>query len=291
MSYRDLYCTKYSGFLNLNIPYSEAEFVLFGVPLDASASFVGGARFGPESIRRASLNLETFDFEDRIDVKKLRLIDIGDVDIDNSSLEENLNRVEKVVSEIISDSKKPLVLGGEHTLTLGTTRCLRKFALLCFDAHLDLRDEYVGSKLSHASVMRRVLGETRVEKIVFVGTRAVSTEEYKFVKDNPKITIISAGEALDVGFTGVADRINDEFKDCGDIYVSIDIDVLDPSAAPNVGNPEPGGFSYEFTRKLISKFSGNIVGADITEVAPVLNIDITSIFAAKLAFDLLKKMK
>ncbi|MEM4206973.1 MAG: arginase family protein, partial [Nitrososphaerota archaeon] len=145
MSYRELYCTKNTGFLNLNYSYNEAEFIVLGVPLDVTASFIPGARFGPDSIRRASINIESFDYTANLDVRKSKLADIGDIDVDYSNIDLTLDKVTKVLSEILSDGKKPIILGGEHTITLGACRAIKPQMMICFDAHLDLRKEYAGA--------------------------------------------------------------------------------------------------------------------------------------------------
>lgn len=275
----------------MNTPYAEAEFVVFGVPLDMTATYFPGARFGPESIRRASLNIETFDFESGFDVKKIKIIDIGDIDVDYSSINETLVKISKVSSEILSDSKKPLILGGEHTLTLGACRAFKKTVLICFDAHLDLREEYAGAKLSHATFMRRLVEEENVDRIIFVGTRAISSEESEFIRGKTNIRVITAKEACKNGLEPTLKLIKNEINNYQNIYVSIDMDVFDPFLSPSVGNPEPGGLTYDLVSGVIESLEKNIIGADVTEVAPIYNIDITSIYAAKLLFKIIKAMK
>ncbi len=285
MSYRELYCTKNTGFLNSNTPYRDAEFIVVGVPLDMTSSYISGTRFGPDSIRRASVNIETFDYEKGVDVKKIKLTDIGDVDVDYSSIDLTLDKITKVLSEILNDGKRPVILGGEHTITLGVCRAVKPQAMICFDAHLDLREEYAGARISHASFMKRIIEERLVEKILFIGTRAVCKEELKFIKNNGVHRFISSKDVYKNELPSLIKFIEDELSSYRYVYISIDMDVLEPAFSPWVGNPEPGGLTYNFVSDIIEKLDKlNFIGVDVTEVTPVYNIDITSIYAAKLLF-------
>ncbi len=284
MSYRELYCTRNTGFLNSETPYEKAEFIVLGVPLDMTTSYMPGARFGPDSIRRASLNIESFDYETGVDVRKIKLTDIGDIDVDYSSLELTLDKITKVVSEILRDSKKPLILGGEHTLTLSVCRAIKPKMMICFDAHLDLREEYAGAVISHASFMRKVVEERVAEKILFIGTRAVSQEEVKFIKNTREHSFITAKEVYKSEPSSIIKFIGDTVSTYPEVYISIDMDVLEPFLTPAVGNPEPGGLTYNFVSDVIENLDTTIIGADVTEVTPLYNIDLTSIYAAKLLF-------
>ncbi|MHA1409045.1 MAG: agmatinase [Candidatus Odinarchaeia archaeon] len=293
MSYRELYCSKNAGFLNSPSQYGEAKYVIVGAPLDLTASFNSGSRFAPESIRRASINLETFNTTLMRDISELEITDIGDIDINYSSIKENISRIEKVIGEIYGDGKIPITLGGEHTVTFGCVKPLKEFTVICFDAHLDLRDEYCGASISHATVMRRILEETVVNKIIFVGTRALSKEEFKIIEENPKATSITIDEIRDSRIQKIINKINKDTKE--NIYLSIDMDVFDPSIAPSVGNPEPNGLRYDEFYDIIQGVKQAIAGFDICEITPYHTIDITALYASKIIFDLittieLKKM-
>lgn len=290
MSYRELYCTKNTGFLNANTSYEDSEFIVLGVPLDMTSSYIPGARFGPDSIRRASINIETFDYDTCFDARYVKLADIGDIDVDYSSIELTLEKVTKVVSEILSDSKKPVILGGEHTLTLGVCRAVKPCFMICFDAHLDLRDEYAGARISHASFMRKIIKEEEVEKILFIGARAFSQEEFKFIKNNKEHRVITSSEVYKNELPSLIKIINDEASSYPQVYISIDMDVLEPAFSPSVGNPEPGGLTYNFVSTIIENLNNSITGVDVTEVTPLYNVDITSIYAAKLLFKLINAM-
>ncbi|WEU39939.1 MAG: agmatinase [Candidatus Odinarchaeum yellowstonii] len=290
MSYRELYCSKSTGFLNLNISYNDAEFIVLGVPLDSTSSYIPGARFGPDSIRRASINIETYDYTTGFDVRESKLADIGDIDVDYSSIDLTLDKITKVLSEILTDRKKPIILGGEHTITLGVCRAVKPQMMICFDAHLDLREEYAGARISHATFMRRVFEEGIVEKTLFIGTRAVSREESKFMKKISGHRVITAKEVYEKDSPSIIKIIEEEISSYPHVYISIDMDVLEPAVAPSVGNPEPGGLSYNFVSEVIEKLDGVLIGVDLTEVTPLYNIDITSIYAAKLIFKAISSM-
>lgn len=190
----------FSGFVS---SYEASHFIVLGVPFDGTSSYKPGSRFGPSAIREASCNIETFSLRTLEDIEHVKICDIGDLWVTHGNLVETNKKVEQVTAEITKSHRFPIILGGEHSITYGEVKALGKdVAVIQFDAHMDLRDEYLGEKWSHATVMRRISEEVGVPNIIEVGTRAPSKEEYMFakksglnfftsgtVKKNPKETI------------------------------------------------------------------------------------------------------
>jgi len=241
------------------------EAVLFGVPFDGTASFRAGARFGPGAIRAASHSLETFSpFIDR-DLEGMQYADWGDIEVPPGSAARTVELVHSKVAEIYKAGAKPLMLGGEHTVTLGAVQAAferyPKLSILHLDAHTDLRDEYLGEKMSHATVMRRIIEVLPPERVYRYGLRAGTREE-----------IIGSGLELPLGLEGGQRDIEKALGKLpmdAPLYVTIDLDVFDPSLMPGVGNPEPLGITYrEFIQiaRLLSR--RRLIGADVVELAP-----------------------
>jgi len=252
-------------FLGATMEGVRSEVVLLGVPFDGTASYRAGARFGPEAIRSASYSLETFSpFIDR-DLEGMQYSDWGDLEVPAGSAARVVELVRARVRDIYKSGAKPFVLGGEHTITLGAVQAaFEKYpnlSVLQLDAHTDLREEYLGDRLSHATVMRRIMDFVPAERIYRFGVRAGTREE-----------LIGSGLDLPLGFEGGQRDIE---KTIGHIpldvplYVTIDLDVFDPSLMPGVGNPEPLGITYrEFIQIVRILSQRNMVGCDVMELAP-----------------------
>jgi len=287
MSYRELYVSPTLVFSGLQKTFDEADYVVLGVPFDLTSTYRTGARFAPTAIREASLNIETYSFSASVDVEDLRLHDLGDLNV-TSDTDETLRRLELVVKEIL-DAKKLLVLmGGEHTITLGATRALSKnCAILSFDAHLDLRNEYMNLKTSHTTFMRRINEQVHPIQIVEIGTRAVCKEELNYAK-KAGVTYITVGEIRNKGVEKVTQKVEKLLGDVKQIYLTIDMDVLDPAFVPAVQNPEPNGLCtcifYELLNGLCDR---RVVTFDVVEVAPHYDNGGTAIQAAKTIFEVL----
>ena len=254
----------------------EAKIWIIGVPFDSTVSFRPGTRFAPAKIREVGWELESYNPLRGIDVEDLQVSDVGDIPltVEYSVLERHLK---KVIELAMSHSKKTAVIGGEHLITLPIVKTLKKrygsLRLVVFDAHLDLRDEYPqGSSYSHATVMRRI-SEMGVQ-ILYYKPRAFSREEYEYLSKTP---IVSIAEE------------NDFRQLSGHIYISIDVDAIDPSYAPGVGNPEPLGITpHEILDALsiIASSNADVVGFDIVETNPLVDVnDVTSLTAAKILME------
>jgi len=260
----------------------EDVFGIIGIPFDSTATYMPGARFGPAAIREASYNFERYNLTFNRELKAT-VFDLGDIEVALGNFKETSKRIIDTLSKLTS-YVKPLIFGGEHTITYPIIKVLQSRlepVIIHFDAHMDIRDNYNG-RFSHATVMRRIY-ELEPAGIIMIGVRSASREEIKFVKEHDIEYYTSHIIQED------AEEVSSKLKSIkGPIYVTIDIDVLDPSHAPMVGNPSPCGltpFHMEKFIKIIAK--KEIVGVDIVEVASSKKGDLTSINAAKIVHDLL----
>lgn len=285
MGYTQLRISPTPLFLGISTPFDGADFVLLGVPFDATSTYRPGSRFGPLAIRKASENLEVYSFRTGLDLEEeVRLFDMGDLNV-LASVEGTLDRLETVVREVLDAGKFPVILGGEHTITYGAVKALGDgVAVLSFDAHMDLRDEYLGSRLSHATFMRRLAELIGPEKVMEVGVRAVSREELGFAEDSG-LQYISEREI--VSGEGIVDVIDAFLSDQKRVYLTIDMDVIDPSYAPAVGNPFPGGMSPTALLDILQSVWPNVVGFDLVEVSPLYDGGQTAIQAAHIVHEAL----
>jgi len=288
MSFLELYVRRTLAFAGSECRFEDADYVIVGVPFDNTSSYRPGSRFAPCAIREASLNIEGFSFRSNRSIDDLRIHDAGDLDV-SLRVEETLRRLELVTREIIEAGKTPVLIGGEHTLTIGSVKAINKpFKLLCFDAHLDLRDEYLDMKFSHATVNRRIYETNKnLEGIIIVGARAACKEETEYA-EKKGIHIISSREILDGNIKDFSSKINRLIGDSGALYISVDMDVLDPAFAPAVQTPEPDGISTNQLLNMISEINlDRLVAFDITETTPPYDFGVTSTVAAKIIFEVL----
>lgn len=256
---------------------------LFGCPLDQTSTFRSGSDRAPESIREASDSIETYSpFLDR-DLTDYRFADLGDVDFSNADLETCLERIESFCSTILNQGAKPVALGGEHTVTLPIVRGLNKvchdFLVIHLDAHTDLRDTYEGASLSHATVIRRVVDLIGPERLIQMGIRSGTREEFVWMKQNGTLYQWDKGTEK-----SLLKRLNN----C-EVYVTLDLDVLEPACLPGTGNPEAGGWFYNDLERFIKILTSvKLIGADVVELNPGLDKSgMSSILAAKIVRELL----
>ena len=284
MSYKDLFLTS-EPLITLIKEGIEPIARIFGVPFDSTVTFRPGARFGPNAIRQAYMNIEIYSSFLDVDLESLSVLDLGNLRFTNN-VEEMVYSVGKVVTEMVQEGGTFGVLGGEHTLTFGTYLSIPKdAALIIFDAHLDLRDEFAGLKLSHATFLRRLTDKIGTKSIIDVGSRAASREEWK-VADSIGLSLIPMQTVHNLAKP--EKLLLDFLKEFESVYVSIDLDVLDPSFAPGVGNPEPDGLSIHKLLEFLYSLRGKkIVGFDIVELTPLYDNGITAIVAAKLMNELM----
>ncbi|MEM0157911.1 MAG: agmatinase [Thermoplasmataceae archaeon] len=257
--------------------YSDAKYVIFGVPFDNTSSFRRGSRLAPDAIRLAYDNLESYEFAYDVDFASLGMSDLGNLQVTEDA-EEVVDYVQSVTKMILDDGKIPIMLGGEHSITTGIIRNLPDVNLVIIDAHSDFRYEYFGNKFNHACVTRRALEILGPNRITSIGTRSVSLEEIR----SPEWKDVTFIPAREVNRKGIEFAIRQILaQDPEKIYLSIDMDGVDPSFAPGVGTPEPYGLNHTDVCDLIEAISGRMVGMDIVEITPVYDNGNTSMLAAK----------
>jgi agmatinase len=264
----------------------DAGVVLVPVPYDSTTSYRTGSRYGPKAIITASRQLEDYDNELDRDISEVGIYTAAEVEADVSGPEAMVGRIADVVRPLAATGKLVGVLGGEHTVTIGAVRAFREtypdLSVLYLDAHADLRDEYMGSPWSHACVARRVAEST---PLMEVGVRSMSAEERVFADSEP-VPIWYWSTAGD-DIRDVAEWALEGLS--GNVYISIDLDVLDPSLMAAVGTPEPGGMGWNEVIALLRAVAGSrrIVGFDITELSPPEGPEACAFTAAKLAYKLI----
>lgn len=250
-------------FLGCDADYADARLVLFGVPFDGTTSFRPGTRFGPPAIRSESFGIETYSpYCDR-DLTDYALFDAGDLDLPFGNPAAVLERTEEFTRRLLADGKKPVMLGGEHLVTLGAVRALARqypdLHIIHFDAHTDLREEYLGEPLSHASVMKRcwdILGDGRIHQY---GIRSGERCEFRFAQEHTDLHRFNLND-----FKALLPQLEGK-----PVYFSLDLDVLDPSIFCGTGTPEAGGVSFqELLDAVLELHRLNIVGCDINELSP-----------------------
>lgn len=259
--------------------YNDAEAVIFGIPYDHTACFKAGAREAPTAIRRASYNFEEIHFEHGVHQRRLEVYDYGNCD-DFILPEDMFAEVDFAVRPAINDGKFTVAMGGEHSINIPIIRAFpeRSIALISIDAHLDSRDEYLGTPFSHACVMRRAAEHLGLDNVYVLGARAIGEEELD--RDDP-VPFVSSYEIMDIGIEKAVERALDSVK-AEKVYLTLDIDGIDPAFAPGTGTPEPFGLMPIDVKKAINLIGDRLVGFDVNEVCPPADPSgITSILAAR----------
>jgi agmatinase len=290
MSNRELYVSPSNVFSGFQTSFDNADYVVLGVPFDVTSTYRTGARFGPTAIRQASLNIETYSFRTGIDVENIKIHDLGDLHVSTDTAK-TLEMLQSVIKDILTARKIPVIIGGEHTITLGIAkglgRAASKTAIVSFDAHLDLRNEYSGLKVSHTTFMRRTNEEVRPAKIIEVGTRAVCKEELKYAKE-ANIDFFTTQYVRKEGSALVAKLLKEKLENCKNVYVSVDMDILDPAFVPAVQNPEGDGLEMHHLLDLLGPICDQrVVGFDVLEIAPDYDRGVSAVQAAKVIFEML----
>ncbi len=274
---------KYNLFGLEEQDYKKAKVVVVPIPYDATLTYRSGARDGPHAIIDASRNLELYSYEIGEDISKIGIYTTDEMAPDLSSPENMAKRIQKEIGILLDDGKMPLLLGGDHSIAIGAIGAFKErkkdISIIQFDAHSDSRDEIFGSKYTHASVMARV--REMYDKVVQVGLRSIDGDSAKAL--NPKCTLTME----DIhGLSGkeIARKIIEATG--SEIYITIDLDVLDPSEMPSVGTPEPDGLSFNQITEIIREISKKkrLVGLDIVELSPIPYITYPNFTAAKLAY-------
>ena len=251
-------------FIACDCEYEDAKIVLFGAPFDSTTSFRPGTRFASKAIRSESFGIETYSpYQDK-DLEDSRVFDSGDLELRFGSPESALADIEERTQTILDDGKLPLMIGGEHLVTLGAVRAVAKkypdLHVIHFDAHADLRDDYLGETLSHACVLHRVWELVGDDRIFQFGIRSGERQEFVWAKDHTHM------QKFD--FKGLKETV--ERLKGKPVYFTLDLDVLDPSIFPGTGTPEAGGVSFMDLLDAVKDLTGlNIVGCDVNELSPV----------------------
>ncbi|KAA0259564.1 agmatinase [Deferribacter autotrophicus] len=266
-------------FIECNKNFDDSEIVIIGIPYDGTSSYRPGSRFAPDEIRKASYGLETFSPIQNKDLLDKNICDIGDLELSFGNKLDILKKIEIEIDKIIHQNKKILSIGGEHLITYPIIKSyLKKYPdlfLIHFDAHADLRDDYLGENLSHATVIRRISELIGLNRIFQYGIRSGTKEEFDIIRNN---------NLLNRDLNKVKNIIGDT-----PVYITVDLDILDPSVFPGTGTPEPGGISFNsLINKLHILSELNIVGCDVVELAPDYDPSkVSTIVAAKIIRELL----
>lgn len=246
------------NWMGQNPDYASSDIIMLGLPFDGTVSYRPGSRFAPEQIRLASWGLEEYSPNFDKHLEDVNFHDVGDLEFPLGNTYKSLEVIEQNVEDIYKDGKKVFGIGGEHLVTLPEIKAVSKFykdlAIVHFDAHTDLREEYLGEEMSHSAVIRHASKIVAPENIKQIGIRSGMKEEFEFMKKHG--TLVHKFEELDV-------------LKSKKIFVTVDLDVLDPSVMPGTGTPESGGMQF---RELIDWFkylkNFDIIGADVVELAP-----------------------
>lgn len=282
-----IYEEPIQAFLDKHDSSVQSGYVLFGAPLDLTTSYRRGTRFAPNSIRQTSRYIETYSIRTGLSWNDLRLKDIGNMTL-SDNLFDSLEMIEKGIKNIGATSEIPVMIGGEHTITYAAIEAIRPELLIVFDAHLDLRDKLFGEELCHATYLRRILEKHDFELII-IGARAFSLEELSYANSEDRVSIIKANELCDV------ERVNqviEAVKKVDSVYLSFDMDVVNPCEASAVGNPSPEGPSVSVILDFINKVCNKkFSGFDLNEVTPLYDNGLTSIQAAHIILETLYSMQ
>lgn len=253
-------------FLGCDNEYEDSKIVIFGAPFDSTTSYRPGTRFASRTMRAESYGLETYSPYQDLDLEDYAVFDAGDLELCFGDSSLALDDITEITRTILNDGKLPMMIGGEHLVTLGAVRAVAEkypdLHIIHFDAHADLRDDYLGAKLSHASVLRRchdIVGDGRIFQF---GIRSGDRAEFLWGKDRVTTHLFDF-ETLDDVLENLMGK---------PVYFTLDLDVLDPSVFPGTGTPEAGGVSFNELLTAVLKLGKlNIVGTDINELSPPLD--------------------
>ncbi|NSW90437.1 MAG: agmatinase [Firmicutes bacterium] len=289
MSLKDGNSTLGTRFMASVEKYNNADVIMVGVPMDYTSSFKPGSRFGPQKIREVSVGLEEYSLYLNRSISTTAFFDCGDLELPFGDVQGSLKIIEEAAEEILKDNKIPLFIGGEHLISVPAIKQVYKkygndLIVFHFDAHADLRDGYIGCNNSHASAIRRITDFMPGKNIFQFGVRSGTEEEFNFAMKNTNLYKYDVLRPLEEVIKIVDKR---------PVYITLDIDVVDPAYANGTGTPEPGGISSREIIQSITLLKGlNVIGADVVEVSPVYDLsDRTALLAAKIIRELLLIIK
>jgi len=273
------------GFADADAKLPDADYVVVGLPFDATASFRSGSRDGPDAIRLASFNFESYDCYFNVDLAELAICDLGNMDLGADPAYADATIKDGIA--LLPKAAVPIFLGGEHSISPPIVESLARLkapgglGVLVLDAHLDLREQFGCTSYSHACASRRILEKKGVGAYASIGIRSGCKEEFTFAKEN-EIAFFTALDVLENGIDYVLDRAMASLN-CERLYLSIDLDALDPAFAPAVGNPEPVGLTSRDVLRVIERAAPHAVGLDINELTPAYDRGETALLAARMA--------
>ena len=252
-----------TNYISAGVSFEKSKGVILGCPYDGSASFRPGARFGPSAIRRASWGIETFSPYFQRDLSQCFIHDMGDLELPLGEKKISLGLIRNGLGKILSERKFPILLGGDHLITLPIIEEILAvyphLHLLQIDAHTDLREDYLGEPLSHSTVMRKVVDHLGEGRLFQIGVRSGTEEEFKLARKMKSIVSLEPSS-----LSSMTKRLRDQ-----PVYITLDLDVFDPSLMPGVGTPEPGGLTFPEFIFLLKKLQAlHVIGFDIVELTP-----------------------
>lgn len=273
-------------FMAMDSEYDLADIIVYGVGFDGTTSNRPGTRFASSAMRGEFYGLETYSPILKLDLEDYKICDLGDLELSIGNTERVLDEIYQGTKQIVQDNKFPMMIGGEHLVTLPAFKAVyekyKDIYVLHFDAHTDLREEYNNNKNSHATVIKRIWDILGDDKIFQFGIRSGTKEEFDFALDKNHTYMEVGGITT---FEEILDKLNNK-----NVYLTIDLDILDPSIFPGTGTPEPGGITYKELEKvfsIIKKSSINLVGCDIVELSPDYdNTNVSTITACKILREL-----
>jgi len=267
-------------FADAESSFDDASFILFGVPFEKTSSFRHGADKAPHEVRQASWNFERYDLRTGINFEEILVHDYGDLDVQDLTSKEVFETTKIFTSTLLAKQKIPIAIGGDHSITPGIIAAFPKdIAVISLDAHMDFRQRYKNDIYNHACVIRRVADHISHQNIAVLGIRSAEKEEYEqaqeqglFFRDAFTINKIGIGKSIQQAKTHLKGK---------QIYLTLDIDVVDPAYAPGTSTPEPFGLTPKEVLEIIEAFSPQLIGCDITEVCPPYDHGQTAVLAAK----------
>jgi len=270
--------------------YEKSRVVVVPFPYDSTTTWRAGAREGPAAIISASRNIELFDMELGSEIyRAIGIHTMSEIEPSISSPRENTNVVSEVINRLLDDGKFPVLLGGEHSLSIGAVRAARgkyeDLSVLYLDAHADLRNEYEGARYGHGSVALRIIEDEDIGcHVSFAGLRSMSEQEYLYINEK-NLRVVTSREVIEGQKT--ADDIIDNLTN--KVYVTIDLDVFDPSEMPSVGTPEPGGLRWQHVLGILRRVAAQkeVVAFDVVELCPIPNLVAPDFTAALLTYKFL----
>lgn len=257
-----------STFIGFEDSFEESKAVLFGVPFDGTTSFKPGARFAPSAMREDSWGLESYSPYLDKDLEELKLFDYGNLELPFGDKKTALRMIQETTQKIIDAEKIPIMIGGEHLVSLAPVKALSKkyddLNIIHFDAHTDLRNDYLGEALSHATVLRRIYDQVGDGKVNQFCIRSGLKEEFEWAKKHTHLEKFTYNT-----LESCVRRLKNK-----PVYITIDLDVLDPSVFPGTGTPEPGGINFHHMMEIIGILSNleNVVGMDVVELSPKFDV-------------------